>query len=183
MGMLGAEQLAWLADDVKGLSDSTPIVVFAHIPLWTISMDWGWGTEEDSGASAIDAEAPSVRCDGDYAQWPYSSVDAEDRRKRHLPHRAVDGISPAGKPGTALQRRCLWSVPAEKLRFKVLGIRTVVYTQGQKLLAGYRSTTGGELNPMSGHPTHWFFRSLPKNLWCRVARQPCHRRLGPFVAP
>src|SRR6202012_2133404 len=45
MGVLGAEQLAWLADDVKGLSASTPIVVFAHIPLWTIYKDWGWGTD------------------------------------------------------------------------------------------------------------------------------------------
>ena len=35
LGNLGAEQLAWLADDLKGLSSSTPIVVFAHIPLWT----------------------------------------------------------------------------------------------------------------------------------------------------
>src|ERR1700747_20448 len=43
MGRLGSEQLAWLADDVKGLSASTPIVVFAHIPLWTISTERGWG--------------------------------------------------------------------------------------------------------------------------------------------
>src|ERR1700719_3426694 len=46
LGLLGAEQLAWLADDVMGLSASTPIVVFAHIPLWTISADWGWGTDD-----------------------------------------------------------------------------------------------------------------------------------------
>ena len=30
------EQLAWLEDDLKGRSASTPIVVFAHIPLWTV---------------------------------------------------------------------------------------------------------------------------------------------------
>jgi hypothetical protein len=53
MGMLGGEQLAWLADDVKRLSDSTPIVVFAHIPLWTISKEWGWGTEDSEQALSM----------------------------------------------------------------------------------------------------------------------------------
>ena len=44
--MLGAEQLAWLADDLKGQASSTPIVVFAHIPLWTVYPEWGWGTDD-----------------------------------------------------------------------------------------------------------------------------------------
>jgi 3',5'-cyclic AMP phosphodiesterase CpdA len=44
LGALGADQLAWLADDVRSLSSSTPIVVFAHMPLWTIYEPWGWGT-------------------------------------------------------------------------------------------------------------------------------------------
>src|ERR1700732_320334 len=46
LGTLGAEQLAWAAADLKGRSASTPIVVFAHMPLWTIYEPWGWGTEE-----------------------------------------------------------------------------------------------------------------------------------------
>ncbi|HTF65046.1 MAG TPA: metallophosphoesterase, partial [Edaphobacter sp.] len=36
MGNLGAEQLAWLKSDLAALSASTPIVVFAHIPLWMV---------------------------------------------------------------------------------------------------------------------------------------------------
>ena len=44
LGTLGAEQLAWIAADLKGRSSSTPIVVFAHMPLWTIYEPWGWGT-------------------------------------------------------------------------------------------------------------------------------------------
>jgi len=44
LGTLGAAQLAWVADDLKGRSASTPIVVFAHMPLWTIYEPWGWGT-------------------------------------------------------------------------------------------------------------------------------------------
>ena len=52
LGRLGPDQLAWLADDIKGKSSSTPIVVFAHIPLWTVYADWGWGT--DDGLQALD---------------------------------------------------------------------------------------------------------------------------------
>jgi 3',5'-cyclic AMP phosphodiesterase CpdA len=44
LGTLGEEQLAWVASDLKGRSASTPIVVFAHMPLWTIYEPWGWGT-------------------------------------------------------------------------------------------------------------------------------------------
>ncbi len=49
LGTLGAEQLAWVAADLKGRSASTPVVVFAHLPLWTIYEPWGWGTG-DAGA-------------------------------------------------------------------------------------------------------------------------------------
>ena len=44
LGTLGAEQLAWVAADLKGRSSSTPIVVFAHMPLWNVYEPWGWGT-------------------------------------------------------------------------------------------------------------------------------------------
>src|ERR1700726_3280596 len=44
LGTLGTDQLAWLAADLKGRSDSTPVVVFAHMPLWTIYEPLGWGT-------------------------------------------------------------------------------------------------------------------------------------------
>jgi len=46
LGNLGPEQLDWVAADLKGRSSSTPIVVFAHMPLWTIYEEWGWGTED-----------------------------------------------------------------------------------------------------------------------------------------
>ncbi len=46
LGYLGHDQLEWLEDNVADLSDSTPIVVFAHVPLWTVYPDWGWGTDD-----------------------------------------------------------------------------------------------------------------------------------------
>jgi 3',5'-cyclic AMP phosphodiesterase CpdA len=52
LGSLGSDQLAWLANDTKGLGASTPIVVFAHMPLWTIYPEWGWGTYDSAQAFA-----------------------------------------------------------------------------------------------------------------------------------
>ena len=51
LGTLGHDQLEWLEDDVAHLTASTPIVVFAHVPLWTVYADWGWGTSD--GAQAL----------------------------------------------------------------------------------------------------------------------------------
>ena len=51
LGDLGPAQLEWMQNDVKGLSSSTPIVLFAHVPLWIVYQDWGWGTKD--GAEAL----------------------------------------------------------------------------------------------------------------------------------
>jgi len=53
LGQLGETQLAWLADDLKGRTASTPIVVMAHIPLWTVSEQWGWGTSDAEQALSM----------------------------------------------------------------------------------------------------------------------------------
>jgi 3',5'-cyclic AMP phosphodiesterase CpdA len=53
LGALGADQLAWLEDDLKARSSSTPIVVFAHMPLWTIYEPWGWGTGDADQAMSF----------------------------------------------------------------------------------------------------------------------------------
>ena len=46
LATLGSEQLAWVTADLQARSASTPIVVFAHMPLWTIYAGWGWGTAD-----------------------------------------------------------------------------------------------------------------------------------------
>ena len=50
LGVLGNEQLEWLENDVKRMKSSTPIVVFAHIPLWSVYPEWGWGTDDSTRA-------------------------------------------------------------------------------------------------------------------------------------
>jgi 3',5'-cyclic AMP phosphodiesterase CpdA len=45
-GYLGPAQLEWLEADLKARSSSTPIVVFAHMPLWSLYPQWGWSTDD-----------------------------------------------------------------------------------------------------------------------------------------
>ncbi len=53
LGMLGDDQLEWMEKDLAGRTDSTPVVVFAHVPLWTVYPQWGWGTEDSGRRSDI----------------------------------------------------------------------------------------------------------------------------------
>jgi 3',5'-cyclic-AMP phosphodiesterase len=53
LGVLGQEQLDWLKKDVAALTDSTPVVVFAHVPLWMVYEKWGWGTKDAEQALAL----------------------------------------------------------------------------------------------------------------------------------
>jgi Icc protein len=50
IGTLGADQLQWLADDLSGRSSSTPVFVFAHLPLWALYPEWGWTTTDSEQA-------------------------------------------------------------------------------------------------------------------------------------
>jgi len=128
MGKLGPEQLAWFAEDVKGLSASTPIVVFAHIPLWTIYKDWGWGTDDSEQALSMLKRFGSVTVLNGHIHQLMQKVEGNVNF-----HTARSTAFPQPAPGTAPAPLPL-VVPADKLR-SVLGIRTVVYNQGQQVLA------------------------------------------------
>ncbi|HEY0435414.1 MAG TPA: metallophosphoesterase, partial [Phenylobacterium sp.] len=60
MGHLGSDQLAWLQKDLAGRRASTPIVVFTHVPMWTVYEQWGWGTDDAAQALAMLARFGSV---------------------------------------------------------------------------------------------------------------------------
>ena len=128
LGTLGAEQLAWLADDVKGLSASTPIVVFAHIPLWTISKDWGWGTEDAEQALSTLKRFGSVTVLNGHIHQLMQKVEGQVSF-----YTARSTAFPQPAPGTASAPLPM-VVPADKLR-SVLGIRSVVFAQGKEQLA------------------------------------------------
>ena len=53
LGRLGDAQLAWLKEDLHGRSASQPLVLFAHMPLWTVYEPWGWGTSDAEQVMAL----------------------------------------------------------------------------------------------------------------------------------
>ena len=136
LGRLGPEQLAWLADDVKGKSNSTPIVVFAHIPLWTVYADWGWGT--DDGLQALDMlkRFGSVTVLNGHIHQIVQKVEGNMTF-----HTARSTAFPQPAPGTAPSPGPM-TVPAEQLR-SVLGITSVDVRMGDKPLAVTDTTLAG----------------------------------------
>ncbi len=128
LGRLGADQLAWLAADLKDKSASTPIVVFAHIPLWTVYADWGWGT--DDGLQALDLlkRFGSVTVLNGHIHQIVQKVEGN-----MIFHTARSTAFPQPAPGTAPGPGPM-TVPAEQLR-SMLGIASVEVRTGDKPLA------------------------------------------------
>ena len=128
-GQLGQEQLAWLQKDVKGLSASTPIVVFAHIPLWTIYPDWGWGTDESEQALSYLKRFGSVTVLNGHIHQVMQKVEGNVTF-----HTARSTAYPQPAPGTAPAPGPIKDVPAEKLR-STLGLTDVSYVARGNQLA------------------------------------------------
>jgi 3',5'-cyclic AMP phosphodiesterase CpdA len=125
---LGPDQLAWLKDDVSALSSSTPIVVFAHIPLWAIYPAWGWGTADSAQALDSLKRFGSVTVLNGHIHQVLQKVEGNVTF-----HTAMSTAYPQPAPGAAPSPGPL-KVPADRLR-SVLGIREVDYVEGQAPLA------------------------------------------------
>jgi 3',5'-cyclic-AMP phosphodiesterase len=120
LGSLGAEQIAWLDDDLRGKSASTPIVLFAHIPLWMVAPDWGWGTEDSAQALGLLARFGSVTVLNGHIHQLMQKVEGNATF-----HTARSTAFPQPAPGTAPSPGPKL-VPAGELR-KWLGVREVAY--------------------------------------------------------
>ncbi len=128
LGTLGGEQLDWLKKDLAGLSSSTPIVVFAHIPLWIVYPEWGWGTDDGMQALSYMKRFGSVTVLNGHIHQTMQKVEGNV-----FYHTAMSTAFPQPKPGTAPSPGPM-KVPAEQLR-DVLGITHVNYIPGSHMLA------------------------------------------------
>src|ERR1700741_1937340 len=136
LGNLGADQLAWLEADLKGKSNSTPIVVFAHIPLQVLYREWGWGTEDGTQALALLKRFGSVTVLNGHIHQLAPKVEGNMTF-----HTALSTSSPSPTPGSP-RSRGPFLVPADKLR-SLLGLSTVTVAQGNKSLAFVDKTLAG----------------------------------------
>ncbi len=128
LGQLGDEQLEWLEDDVKGLSAETPIVVFAHIPLWAVYPKWGWGTDDSERALGYLKRFGSVTVLNGHIHQVLQKVEGNVTF-----HTAMSTAFPQPEPGQGPNPGPL-KVPSEKLR-SMLGLTSVQYKQGKSALA------------------------------------------------
>src|ERR1700742_2381814 len=128
MGSLGEDQLKWLADDLKVKTASTPVVLFAHIPLWVVYETWGWGTED--GARALDMLKGfgSVTVLNGHIHQVMQKVEGNVTF-----HTARSTAFPQPAPGTAPSPGPM-KVADDKLR-KMLGVASVTVKRGQHQLA------------------------------------------------
>jgi len=136
LGNLGREQLEWLEKDVKHLKSSTPVVVFAHIPLWAVYPDWGWGTDDGAQALSYLKRFGSVTVLNGHIHQTMQKVEGNVTF-----HTAMSTAFPQPQPGTAPSPGPL-KVPAEQLR-NLLGITDVDYVRGRHSLAITDSSLAG----------------------------------------
>jgi 3',5'-cyclic-AMP phosphodiesterase len=136
LGSLGHDQLEWLEDDVKHLKTSTPIVVFAHIPLWSVYPEWGWGTDDSAQALGYLRKFGSVSVLNGHIHQVMQKVEGSVTF-----HTAMSTAFPQPAPGTAPSPGPM-KLPAEQLR-TVLGITDVNFVQGKHTLAIVDSTLQG----------------------------------------
>ncbi len=133
MGNLGAAQLQWLKADLAGRPSSTPIVVFAHIPLWTVYADWGWGTDDSAEALKLLTRFGSVTVLNGHIHQITQKVEG------HVAfHTARSTAFPQPVPGTAPSPGPLKVAP-EQLP-AMLGITSASFVRGHERIALIDST-------------------------------------------
>jgi Icc protein len=136
LGSLGHDQLEWLEDDVRHLKHSTPIVIFAHIPLWTIYPEWGWGTDDSQQALSYLKKFGSVSVLNGHIHQVMQKVEGNVTF-----HTAMSTAFPQPAPGQAASPGPM-KVPDEKLR-SVLGVTDINFIRGKHTLAVVDSPLAG----------------------------------------
>jgi plastocyanin len=137
LGSLGAEQIAWLRKDLAPLPSSTPIVLFAHVPLWTVYPEWGWGTDDGAAALALVKRFGSVTVLNGHIHQIMQKVEGNVAF-----HTAMSTAFPQPTPGTAPSPGPM-TVDPKRLK-SVLGIADVTFVPGRHSLAIVDATLSGE---------------------------------------
>jgi Icc protein len=128
LGVLGQEQLEWLKKDVAARTDSTPVVVFAHVPLWAVYEKWGWGTKDAEQALALLKRFGSVTVLNGHIHQIMQKIEG-----KVVFHTARSTAFPQGEPGRGSPGP-LRDLPAAKLR-GALGLSRVSYVATNGSLA------------------------------------------------
>jgi hypothetical protein len=130
LSSFGDEQLAWLRNDLAGVAHSTPIVVMAHIPMWTVYEPWGWGTADAGAALALLRPFGSVTVLNGHIHQVLQKV--EGHVAIHTAMSLAYPLPTPGQPGVGEPGPV--TVPAGELG-KLLGTRQIRVVPGRHELA------------------------------------------------
>ena len=103
-------------------------MVFAHVPLWAVYPEWGWGTEDGAQALGYLKRFGSVTVLNGHIHQIMQKVEGNVTF-----HTARSTAFPQPAPGVGSGPGPI-KVPVEELR-GVLGVREVRYTAGRDRLA------------------------------------------------
>jgi hypothetical protein len=134
LGVLGPDQLDWLKKDLERIGDSTPVVVYAHVPLWTVYPKWGWGTRDSEAALALLRRFGSVTVLNGHIHQVLQKTEGNVTF-----HTGRSTAFPQPQPGMAESPGPIRNVPAERLR-GMLGLAQVRYVEAKGTLAAVDST-------------------------------------------
>jgi Icc protein len=129
LGSLGTDQLAWLKNDLAGLSSETPVVIFAHMPLWSVYPQWGWGTDDSAEAMSYVRRFGSVSVLNGHIHQIQQKVEGTITF-----YTARSTAYPQPSPGVGPGPGPLQSVAPDALH-RYIGIRDVRHVQGKDALA------------------------------------------------
>jgi Icc protein len=133
LGVIGKDQLDWLEKDVAGLRDSNPIVVFAHVPLWSVYEKWGWGTRDAEQALKILKRFGSLTVLNGHIHQVLQKVEGKVTF-----HTARSTAFPQSEPGKGTPGP-MRDLPADRLK-AALGLSAVAYRENSGSLAIVDST-------------------------------------------
>jgi Icc protein len=146
LGTLGDAQLEWLERDVARLGPSTPIIVFAHIPLWSVYPEWGWATDDSERALGYLKRFGSVTVLNGHIHQIMQKVEGNVSF-----HTAMSTAFPQPAPGSAASPGPM-KVEASRLR-TLLGLTTVSFeaTAHHLAIADAPLLTASAGEAMGGH--------------------------------
>jgi 3',5'-cyclic AMP phosphodiesterase CpdA len=143
LGVLGAEQLSFIKQDLAARSADTPIVIFGHVPLLAVYPQWGWATADSAQVLAQLSRFGSVTALNGHIHQLITKYEG-----KVVMHTAASTAYPLHPPGNVAPEPLV--VPAGELPSRI-GIRTVHFVRGSSSVALVdQSLAGGTIAPTPG---------------------------------
>lgn len=138
-GVLGATQLAWLKSDLARVHRETPVLVFAHVPLFPVYPPWGWTTQDSAQAIELLEPFASVTVLNGHIHQSLSHTIGNIRF-----HVSMSSAFPQHHPGDGSSGA--YKLPADELPH-LLGFQTTMVVPDAPELPVFDTTLASPVTP------------------------------------